>query len=184
MQTGEWQLRIWGWFSQTENVVLWHNISFHLEYFVLFFWGIFGWTYLVHLVFHLCRMSPSCTSLIPSSYWIWWQSWRSRTCPCFTSPQGWRRHWRSSDSPWRQPRRICKHHGDKGSSLCEWMILVFCLCFKMSKHSCTLQVPHLKFILSICSSSLAWFLSFVSTSTWHHCSMAKKDKPHYWLKLV
>lgn len=39
MQTGEWQLRIWGQFSQTDNVVLWRNISFHLEYFLVFVVG-------------------------------------------------------------------------------------------------------------------------------------------------
>lgn len=57
----------------------------------------------------LCRMSQSCISLIPSSCWIWWQSWRSRTCPWFRTLRGWRRLWSSSNSPWKQPRRISKH---------------------------------------------------------------------------
>lgn len=73
------------------------------------------WPYLILLVFHFCRTSQRCTSLTPSSYWIWWRSSQSRTCHCFTSPQGLRRHWRSSESHWKQPRWICKHNG---SELC------------------------------------------------------------------
>lgn len=132
MHNGEWQLRIWGQFSD-----IWHLLS------------VFSCECLACLIFHLCRMSPSYTSPIPSSFWTWWRSWQSRTCPCFISPQGWRRHWRSSSSRWRQLRRICKLQGSRGPSLPEWMILIFYL--KLRKRPCTFGVFTYFFLSLICS---------------------------------
>lgn len=88
-------------------------------------------------------MSQSCISLIPSSCWIWWQSWRSRTCPWFRTLRGWRRLWSSSNSPWKQPRRISKHV----TWLCyitQWLNLFLLAASELLSHSgfyCFLVIP-------------------------------------------